>query len=84
MFDEAGEGPRLRLPTIGLSMLLFVVVGELVSLVVDVGEVSAVLFARVGVVFTGFRMHLLTCRLRFEATPNRRPQVSHTKAKESL
>jgi hypothetical protein len=26
------------------------------------------------------RMHLFTCRLRFEFTPNRRPQVSQTKA----
>lgn len=32
------------------------------------------------VMFTGLRAQRLTCRLRFEATPNRRPQISQTKA----
>jgi hypothetical protein len=32
------------------------------------------------VAFTGFKMHLRTCRFKFDATPNRRPQVSHTNA----
>lgn len=32
-------------------------------------------------VFTGFTMQRLTCRLRLEATPKRRPQVSQTKAR---
>lgn len=32
------------------------------------------------VIFTGLRAQRLTCRLRFEATPNRRPQISQTKA----
>ena len=31
---------------------------------------------------TGLRMHRLTCRLRLDATPKRRPQVSHTNAVE--
>lgn len=29
---------------------------------------------------TGFKIHLRACRFRFDATPNRRPQVSQTKA----
>jgi len=35
-------------------------------------------------VLTGLRMHLLTCRLRLDATPKRRPHVSHWKAIENL
>ena len=30
--------------------------------------------------FTGFKMHLRTWRFKFDATPNRRPHVSQTKA----
>ena len=30
--------------------------------------------------FTGFKMQRLTCLFRLDATPKRRPQVSHTKA----
>lgn len=29
---------------------------------------------------TGLRIHRLTCRFRLDATPKRRPQVSHTNA----
>lgn len=36
-----------------------------------------------GGLFTGFRMQRLTCRLRLEATPKRRPQVSHTNADQT-
>ena len=31
--------------------------------------------------FTGFKMQRLTCLFRLDATPKRRPHVSHTKAK---
>ena len=30
--------------------------------------------------FTGFKMHRLTCLFKLDATPKRRPHVSHTKA----
>jgi hypothetical protein len=30
--------------------------------------------------FTGFKIHRLTCLFRLDATPKRRPHVSHTKA----
>lgn len=30
--------------------------------------------------FTGFKMQRLTCLFRLDATPKRRPHVSHTKA----
>ena len=32
--------------------------------------------------FTGFKIHRLTCLFRLDATPKRRPHVSHTKANE--
>ena len=35
------------------------------------------------VALTGRRMHRRTCRFRLDATPNRRPHVSHTKAIKS-
>ena len=31
--------------------------------------------------FTGFKIQRLTCLFRLDATPNRRPHVSHTNAK---
>lgn len=54
---------------------------------VEVGEVREVssesdedFGGEEAVMFTGLRAQRLTCRLRFEATPNRRPQISQTKA----
>lgn len=49
-----------------------------VSIVVE-GEDGEDLLGGDGV-FTGFKMQRLTCLLRLEATPKRRPQVSHTNA----
>lgn len=43
------------------------------------GESEVMTVATAGAL-TGFKIHLRACRFRFDATPNRRPQVSQTKA----
>jgi hypothetical protein len=51
---------------------------DVVPLPRGIEEGGAWVVARVA--FTGFNIHLRTCRFKFDATPNRRPQVSHTNA----
>lgn len=75
--EDVGEEVALRFPAAiadrrgGLGMLLSLSTGALVScgrrLVVTVADGDEESGLR--------RMHRLTCRLRFEFTPNRRPQI---------
>jgi hypothetical protein len=69
--DDAGTTPEVAEASAGET--------DVSSCDVPAESLDVIWFVRFAV-FTGLRMHRLTWRLRLDATPKRRPQVSHTNA----
>lgn len=79
---EESARPRFAVPTFAVvaDVSLLGDIADSVLLPLVDGEADEEATAATAA-FTGFKMHLRTCRFKLDATPNRRPQVSQTNAR---